>query len=80
MEQNSNGMIFLVEDNEMFAETLKVSLELKGYEVKAFRTGEHMISAWEEDPDFILLDYYIESEIGVAMNGEKILRFIRRID
>jgi DNA-binding NtrC family response regulator len=38
-----------------------------------------MISSWEEDPDIILLDYYIETRQGVAMNGDKILHFIRRI-
>jgi len=77
--ENKPTTIFLVEDNEMFAETLKVSLEMNGYTVKTFRTGEHMISAWDTDPDIILLDYYIESPLGVAMNGAQILRFIRRI-
>jgi DNA-binding NtrC family response regulator len=38
-----------------------------------------MISSWEADPDIILLDFYIESDLGYAMNGDKILRFIRRI-
>ncbi|MEI6888502.1 MAG: response regulator [Bacteroidales bacterium] len=71
--------IFIVEDNEMFAETLRVSLEIHGYSAQTFSSGEQMISFWEEDPDIILLDYFIESEQGVAMNGDKILRFIRRI-
>lgn len=79
MEKNSPVRIFIVEDNEMFAETLKVSLEMHGFDVRKFNSGEEMISEWEEDPDIILLDYYIESQLGVAMNGEKILRFIRRI-
>jgi len=79
MEKTKPTTIFVVEDNEMFAESLRVSLEMQGYNVLAFRSGEHMISFWEEDPDIILLDYYIESSQGVAMNGDKILRFIRRI-
>ena len=79
METNKPFTIFIVEDNEMFAESLRVSLEMQGYSVHAFRSGEHMISFWEDDPDIILLDYFIESEHGVAMNGDKILRFIRRI-
>jgi len=79
MENSKPATIFIVEDNEMFSETLRIALEMKGYNVFTFRSGEHMISFWEEDPDIILLDYYIESEHGVAMNGDKILRFIRRI-
>lgn len=79
METNKPSTIFVVEDNEMFAETLRISLEKMGYVVHTFISGEHMISYWEEDPDIILLDYFIESAHGVAMNGDKILRFIRRI-
>lgn len=79
MENKKPITLFLVEDNAMFSETLKASLEMHGYSVHCFSTGEHMISSWEDDPDIILLDYYIETETGVAMNGEKILRFIRRI-
>jgi DNA-binding NtrC family response regulator len=79
MEKNNATTIFVVEDNEMFAETLTMSLESQGYIVHAFPSGEHMISFWEEDPDVILLDYYIESAQGVALRGDKILRFIRRI-
>jgi len=77
--KNNKPTVFIVEDNEMFAETLKVSLEMNNYSVQTFSSGEQMISFWEEDPDIILLDYFIESKQGVAMNGDKILRFIRRI-
>ena len=79
MENKKSTTIFIVEDNEMFAETLRIALENLGYIVFTFPSGEHMISSWEEDPDILLLDYFIESKHGVAMNGDKILRFIRRI-
>jgi FixJ family two-component response regulator len=79
MEKNNGTTIFLVEDNEMFTEALAISLQNLGYIVRSFRSGEEMISSWDDDPDIILLDYYIESPLGFAMNGEKILRFIRRI-
>lgn len=79
METAKPSTIFIVEDNEMFSESLRIALEMQGYTVHTFRSGEHMISFWEDDPDIILLDYFIESDQGVAMNGDKILRFIRRI-
>ena len=80
MEKTDTTTIFLVEDNEMFAETITISLQNLGYTVHSFRSGEQMISSWETDPDIILLDYFIENPLGIAMNGEKILRFIRRIN
>lgn len=77
--EKSKATVFIVEDNEMFSETLRISLEMQGYEVHTFQSGEQMISTWEVDPDIILLDFFIETAQGVAMNGDKILRFIRRI-
>lgn len=79
MEKTDSATIFIVEDNEMFAESLAISLRNKGFIVHPFRSGEQMISWWEVDPDIILLDYYLDNAQGIAMNGDKILRFIRRI-
>jgi CheY-like chemotaxis protein len=80
MENREKPVIFLVEDNEMFSATLKVALEKEGWSVTEFRSGEQMISAWEEDPDIILLDYFLGGGGCPAMDGKKILRFIRRIN
>lgn len=80
MENNKKITVFIVEDNVMYSKILKKALETRNYEVQVFHTGEEMISAWEEDPDIILLDYFINPEHEIVyMNGEKILRFIRRI-
>lgn len=75
MEKNKPTRIFIVEDDEIYARILKKKLETEGFEVQHFSTGEQMISSWEDDPEIILLDY----NLGKAMNGEKILHFIRRI-
>lgn len=79
MEKSKPVRIFLVEDDAVYSAIISTALRLQGFEVETYQLGEHMISAWEEDPDIIVLDYNLESELGVAMNGEKILRFIRRI-
>jgi hypothetical protein len=39
-----------------------------------------MISSWDVDPDIILLDDSKSNDFGMAMNNEKILLFIRRIN
>jgi len=80
MANPEKPIIFLVEDNEMFSASLKVALGQSGYDVVEFRSGEQMISSWEKDPDVILLDYFLEGSRCIAMNGNKILRFIRRIN
>ena len=79
MEKSKPVRIFLVEDDAVYSAIISTALRLQGFEVETYQLGEHMISAWEEDPDIILLDYNLNSPLGVAMNGEKILRFIRRI-
>ena len=79
MEKNKPIKIFIVEDDKFYAKLMKKALELEKYEVELFSSGEQMISSWDEDPDIILLDYYIKTDLGVAMNGDRILRFIRRI-
>ena len=79
MEKSKPVRIFLVEDEPVYSAIMSAALRMHGYEVETFQLGEHMISAWEEDPDIILLDYNLISPLGEAMNGEKILRFIRRI-
>ncbi len=79
MEKSKPVRIFLVEDDAVYSAIISTALRMHGFEVETYQLGEHMISAWEEDPDIILLDYNLSSHLGVAMNGEKILRFIRRI-
>lgn len=71
-------LIFLVEDNAIFATTARKSLEKDlGFDVQVFATGEELLKFTEENPSvvpsIVILDFYLNSMVPEAMNGEMIL-------
>ena len=71
-------LIYLVEDNAIFASTTTKGLENElGFMVMVFSTGElllqHIDQHPEEVPSIIILDYYLNSEVVDAMNGGEVL-------
>lgn len=75
---DSKELIFLIEDNAIFAATAQKSLEKDlGFEVKVFGTGEQLIDFITVNPEIVpsivILDYYLNSMVAEAINGEMIL-------
>ncbi len=71
-------IIFLVEDNVGFALSTKKGLEKElDFEVILFETGEKMLEFVEQKPEvipaIIILDYYLNSMEGAALNGGEIM-------
>ena len=65
----------------MYATMLADHLEEKGkYTVRTFATGEDCLAHLGENPDFIILDYYLDSEVPGAKNGLEILKEIKKVD
>jgi DNA-binding response OmpR family regulator len=75
-----NKKIFVVDDDAMYATMLADHLEEKGFTAKAFATGEDCLAHLDEAPDFIILDYYLDSEVPGAKNGLEILQEIKKKD
>jgi len=79
---NNSRLLFIVEDNEMFAETVKLGLEnTPNTEVKAFYTGEKMLSYIADGgklPDVVILDFFLNSTVVDAKNGDEILTEFRK--
>ena len=75
-----NKKIFVVDDDKMYATMLADHLEEQGFAVKAFATGEDCLAHLGENPDFIILDYYLDSEVPGAKNGLEILQEIKKAD
>jgi len=65
--------IFIVEDNKLYAQVLKKQLVSDNYQVKVFYNGKDCISALDEEPDVITLDYTLPD-----MTGHKVLKEIQR--
>ncbi len=74
---NQQKLIYLVDDNELFASTVSNGLKNKmDAEVKVFHTGEEMLDNFEAKPDVIILDFQLNSRIKTAKDGGKILKEI----
>ena len=70
--------IFIVEDEELFANLLRDYLMRKtGHDVYLFTTGEDCLQEMHLKPDVIILDYYLDSKKKDAADGLEILRKLR---
>jgi DNA-binding NtrC family response regulator len=72
-------LIIMVEDNTIFAETVKSGLENElGFTVKHFTTGEEMLTYLTNNPatqpEIFIQDYYLDSIVATAKNGGEILQ------
>ena len=71
--------IFVVDDDPMFATLLSDYLDDLGiYQVTTFGTGEDCLAQLAEQPDAIILDYYLDSTVAGAKNGLEILQQIHK--
>jgi two-component system, OmpR family, response regulator len=72
--------VFLVDDDRMTLSSIKHSLAEKfrnDITVTEFATGEECLKKIDEEPDVVVLDYYLNSENPEAMNGIQVLKRIR---
>ena len=87
MENKDNSrLIFVVEDNEMFALTVKAGLmankepDAPKTTVEVFHTGEDMLVRLDEKdttPDVVILDFFLNSKVPEAKDGDEILKEFR---
>ena len=72
-------LIIMVEDNSIFAETVKNGLENElDFAVMHFSTGEDMLAYLTKNPavmpEIFIQDYYLDSVVATAKNGGEILQ------
>lgn len=75
--------IFLVDDDTKHLVMLKNHLEKKSdYDLKVniFSSGENCLDKMHEDPDVIVLDYYLDGIKADAANGLEILKKIKEMN
>ncbi|MES2514821.1 MAG: response regulator [Bacteroidota bacterium] len=75
-----SGIIFVVEDNPVYAKTLESFIksnfpEVK--EVKVFPVGETCLLELHRDPDLIIMDYFLDTKYFDAETGLEIIKKIR---
>ena len=79
-EQEKTGLVFIVEDNKPYAETLKVFLNAEVpeiEEIRIFPVGETSLLELRKNPDLIIIDYFLDSQYYDAETGLEIIKQIR---
>ena len=75
---NDKITVFLVDDDIMFIESLKHSLNENSADIRIFPTGEDCIkNVIKEEPEVVVLDYYLNSTHPKALNGIQVLNKIK---
>jgi DNA-binding NtrC family response regulator len=76
----SNPKIFIVDDEILLSEMLTDYLkdQYEGFQIKSFSTGEACLQSLDEQPDVVVLDYYLNSKERDAANGIDILKQIKK--
>jgi two-component system response regulator AtoC len=59
--------IFIVEDNEMYAELMQNALRDENYEIKLFYTGQQLLDNLHEQPDIVTLDFMLPDYSGMEI-------------
>ena len=71
--------VFIVDDDNMFTAMLADHLESKGmYDTSTYATGEDALKDMHVNPDFVVLDYYLDSNDANALNGLEILKTMHK--
>jgi DNA-binding NarL/FixJ family response regulator len=79
MDYSKPKKIFIVDDDTMLTEALKDYLTRKvPHDVLIFGTGEECLQNLKNNPDFIVLDFYLNSVQKEAANGMEILKVIKK--
>ena len=70
--------VFLVDDDALYLRLLEIQfLEIGGYEIESFSSGEECLENLAKKPDLIVLDYFLNSVNKDAKNGIEILDQIK---
>jgi two-component system OmpR family response regulator len=76
---DTQSKIFIVDDEPLLTEMLSDYLKEKdsSLDVQSFPTGETCLDSLDQNPDLVVLDYYLNSKEKKAANGIDILKAIK---
>ena len=81
MKNGNKINLFLVDDDAVFLKSLEIEfLHHTDFTVTTFATGELCLEHLSENPDVIILDYYLSGVDKNAMNGIDTLDKIKAIN
>lgn len=81
MNNESKIKLFLVDDDIVFLKLLEIEfLEHADFDIETYVTGELCLENLSNNPDFIVLDYFLDGIDKTAKNGIDILDKILEIN
>lgn len=81
MKNDDRITLFLVDDDALFLKALEIEFLQKGeFTIKTFATGEDCIKNLSQNPDLIILDYYLDGIEQGAINGMETLDEIKNFN
>lgn len=79
MTDRKTRKIFIADDDAMIRQALKFYLSQRfDCEISLFETGEDCLHHIDEQPDIVVLDYFMDSIKKDAANGMEILKAIKK--
>jgi DNA-binding NtrC family response regulator len=79
MKTEKKTLIFLVDDDALYLKSLEIEfLQSAEYEIKTFATGELCLENLSQNPDIIVLDYYLNGIDKNAIDGLETLDRIKK--
>jgi len=73
--------LFLVDDDMLFLKSLEIEfMDRADFTIETYVTGELCLANLSNNPDVIILDYYLDGIDPTAMNGIQTLDKIRAIN
>ena len=81
MSNENKIKLFLVDDDIVFLKLLEIEfLEHADFDIETYVTGELCLENLSNNPDFIVLDYFLDGIDKTAKNGIDILDKILEIN
>lgn len=78
MSSEKKILLFLVDDDALFLKSLEIEFsQTTESEIRTFTTGELCLESLPENPDIIILDYFLNSIDEKAINGLETLDRIK---
>lgn len=81
MKTKNKLLIFIVDDNKMYLDSLEYQILKKFKEkvaIKKFINGEECLKEMRFHPDVVILDYLLDSQKAGALNGIEVLKKIKQ--
>jgi DNA-binding NarL/FixJ family response regulator len=75
----NDKIIFIVEDNAVYAKSLQefLTTHFPGIKIKCFSIGETCLAELHRNPNIVIMDYYLNSKFEGAQNGLEIIKHIK---